>query len=228
MVILFRPGKKQKGEELPPMPTDWPRIRFAASIAIYGAALGAASIIVNFLSQSNDPRHMGLGASLLFGTGGAVAGTIITLPFAFLLYGSPGRLLIRKRESRNLLMWIALGLGYGFFFPMVMGGFFLPMNNIFLDFGNGVLSVPNVSTKVLDLSTGLWPALAIFLGYRIFFTGIIAGVLFAPGAWVIDKVNASADPITARYGAWVVAGGLAALILAFAAFVPETTLAKLG
>ena len=214
-------------------PTDWSRIRFAACVALYGSALGAAAVLVNFLSQDISPvydtERMSLARSLVFATGGALAGIVVTAPAAYWLYGSRRTFSTRRRKSRGFFVWAVLGAGYGFVFPLVMGGFFLPFSGYILDWSNGILSVPDILIENFDLITGRWIPLALVFGAgRLFFTSLIAGAVFWPGAWLIDKFNASAHPATARYGSWAMAVGLSGLVIAFAAFAPELTLSKLG
>ena len=59
-------------------------------------------------------------------------------------------------------------------------------------------------------------------------TGLLSGVVFALGAWLIDTANASARLNTSRYGTYAIMVALSALIAAGTALVPPATLAKLG
>ena len=186
-------------------PRDTRRVRFAASIAVYGGAIGAAAILVNFLSQVDvyqAPERLALGPSAMFAISGFLAGGMITWPTAFWIYGGLGFFYPKLRESRSLLVWGLLGFCYGVLFPLVMGALFLPVTLVFVDFANGLVSVPGLLTRFIDLATGLWAAVAFTFGFRLFFTGLMAGGLFGVGAWIIDNFNTSADPMTAKYGAW--------------------------
>ncbi len=224
-------------QELGAAPVYWSRIRFAACVAIYGGALGTMAALVNFLSHDvpphlshlYDPERMSLSRSLVFGTGGALAGIVVTAPAAYWLHGGRRTFSNRSRKSRGFFTWAVLGVGYGLAFPLVMGGLFLPLSGFFLDWTNGILSVPDVLVKNFDLFTGRGFTLALIFGVgRLFFTGLIAGTVFWPGAWLIDRFNASAHPWTARFGTWAMAGVLSGLVIAFVALAPELTLSKLG
>ena len=212
-------------------PVDWPRIRFAACLAVYGAAIGAAAVLVNFLSQGDPlevPQHMPFGPALLFSSAAALAGIVITGPVSYWLYGQAPVFYANKyREPRSFLVWTALGLGYGLLFPLLMGAYFLPMSFRFLDFVNGILNVPELVSSGIDLVL-MSPFFSVILGFQLFFTGLIAGVLFGVGAWVIDRFNTSADPATARYGTWAMALALSAIVIAIVAFGPVSTLSRLG
>ena len=59
-------------------------------------------------------------------------------------------------------------------------------------------------------------------------TGLLAGVVFALGAWMIDAANSSASLKVSRYGTYAITVTLSALIAAGTALVPPATLAKLG
>ena len=210
---------------------DWRRVRFTACVGLYGGILGAAAILVNFISQvrfPNVPEHLPTLQSLVFSTGGFTAGAILTAPFAYWIHGP--RYVIypqRLRDPRGMLLWFVLGTFYGIVYSMIVGGIFLPTSLNILDFIGGYISVP----KLLMLSAEMMArflSLAVSLGGRILFTGLFAGVVFGGGAWVIDRFNASRDPTTARYGAWGIALALCAGIMIIVLFVPETTLAWFG
>ena len=215
------------------LPRDWARIRFTASVTLYGAALGAAVVTVNLLSQQadliGDPERLSLGRSLVLGTGGALAGLTITAPFAFWTFGArPTFAATRARQPRTFLVWLVLGLCYGIAFPLALGAFFLPTSANFLDFFTGGMSLPAMWVRSIDLVTGRGAAFAFLFGIRFMFTGLAGGVLFGAGGWIIDRFSTSADPTTARYGAWATALVLSTLVIITAAFAPELALTKLG
>jgi hypothetical protein len=215
------------------LPRDWARLRFTASVSLYGAALGAALVNVSLLSQQTelvgDPERLSLGLSLVYGTAGALAGLTITAPFAFWTFGArPTFATTRARRPRTFLVWLALGLGYGIAFPLALGAFFLPASANFLDFFEGMMSLPSMLVRSLDLVTGRAAAFVFVFGIRFMFTGLAGGAVFGVGGWIIDRFSTSADPTTARYGAWAITLVLSALVIITAAFAPELALAKLG
>ena len=212
--------------------TDWERLRFAACVSIYGAAIGAAAILVNLLSHTEAleiPQHLPLGRSLLLGITGALAGVAITLPVAYWIYGGV-RVFARKkeREARGIRTWVVLGIGFGFVYSLVMGAYFLSTSADLMRFSDGELTLSELGIRYLDVTAGRWVVLAHVLGMRLLFTGFVAGLLFGPGAWAINRFSTSADPSTARYGSWVIALALAGMVITVAAFAPETTLARFG
>lgn len=211
--------------------TDWPRIRFAATLTLYGAALGAAAIIINFLSQTpgtDEPRHMPFALSFMFGVYGAMAGGLITGPTVYWMYGGIGYFYVKVREPRGFIIWSFLGFCYGIVFLLVMGGVFLPVGALLANFYDGLVSIPGLVNQAIDLLTARWAPLALVLGFRLFFTGLLAGGLFALGAWVIDRFNTSEDAATARYGPWAIALALSISVIAASIFGPVELLAKLG
>lgn len=218
-------------EKADPQP-DRARIRFALTVTIYGATVGAMALLVNLLSQAQFEHvaaHMPWPKTALFGVAGAIGGVVTAGPFAYWLYGrAPSFRKEDDRSARSLLIWVILGFMFGFVYPLVMGGFFLPMAFGLLDFFTGATSVPNLLVDTFDLLTGQWPGLAIILGFRLFFTGLYAGLVFGVGAWVIDRFNASADSTTATYGPWAMSVALSAGLMALVLLGPESTLSKLG
>jgi hypothetical protein len=75
-----------------------------------------------------------------------------------------------------------------------------------------------------------------FQGIRSFFiegalaiyTWLLAGALFGTGAWIIDKLNASPNPIASKYGAWAFAISMGMIVAAIAAFGPPEILRNFG
>ena len=210
--------------------TDWRRIRFGATLAIYGGAVGAFAVLVNLLSRAPayDLQRLEFGPSIVFGLSGFLAGSQLAGPTAYWSYGGLGFFYPKLRQARGLLAWVFLGFAYGVVFPLLMGALFLPVTLVFVDFVQGLVSVPDLLYRMLALASGAWPTLAVTVGFKLFFSGFIAGGLFALGSWAIDYFNTSADPATAKYGAWAMALALSVLIIAVAAFGPLETLSKLG
>lgn len=210
---------------------DWERIRFALSIGLYGGVVGAGTVLVNFLSQADFPdlpERLPAFQSALFSIAGFWAGGIITYFASYWILGpfqefGP----FKKRDHRRLPIWFFLGFSYGVLFSIIMGGIFLPITFNFLDFINGLISVPQLLIRTSDLLIA-WPALALVLGTRLLFTGLIAGVVFGGGAWIVDRFNASDHPKMAKYGPPVVSVVLSIIIVVVVAFVPESTLSRLG
>ena len=189
-----------------------PRLRFAFTVGIYGAAVGAFAIIVNFLSQTRfplEPQHMTMGRTVLFSISGGIGGFLVTVPFAFWMYASPSALYEDTfRKPFGIVAWIFLGLGFGLVYPLLMGAYLLPTTFNLLDFATGFATPRQVLNGSADTII-VGPYLAIVLGVEFFFTGLFAGVLFGAGGWVVDQFNSSADQATAKYGSWAIALSLA-------------------
>ena len=211
---------------------DWERIRFAACMAVYGATIGGCAILVNFLSRTqfpDIPEHMGLGASLFFASAGALAGAIMTAPLAYWMYGGLPTFSFTpypKRGPRSVVAWTVLGFGYGLALPLILG-ILLPVWLRFFTFYGGAISVVTLVSSLIDLTIGSL-YLAPLFGFEYFFTSLVAGVLFAVGALLIDVFNSSKDRVTAKYGSLSMALGLSVLVVVLLVVVPETSLARLG
>ena len=219
-------------QELQGIDYDLERIRFAAGITIYGASIGACAILINFLSRvqfPGVPEHLGLGASIFFGSAGAFAGSVIIAPIAYWLYGGLPTFKftpVPKRGPRSIVAWGQLGVGYGLLLPILLG-VILPLWFRFFAFYEGGINMPTLISSLIDLTIGSIYLAPIF-GLEYFFTSIVAGVLFAVGALIIDIFNSSQDRATAQYGSWIIMIGLCALLIALLIIVPETKLAKIG
>ena len=212
-------------------PADWPRIRFAAGIAMFGAAVGSVAVLVNVLSSIpfyKDAGHMALVPSLFLAISGALAGALVTAPFAYHMYGDVPVLEPKKtRKPRNLPIWWVLGVGYGLLYPMVMGAFFLPAAIVLRLLISGILGPVDVINELMEI---LMASLlrAVTVGGPMLFTSAIAGVVFGTGAWVIDQVNASSDRRISAYGTWAVSALLATTVVVLVFAVSPETLRGLG
>jgi MFS family permease len=211
---------------------DWERIRFAACMAFYGATIGGCAILVNFLSRAqfpDVPEHMGLGTSLFFASAGGFAGAVMTAPLAYWLYGGLPTFAFTphpKRGPRSVMAWALFGFGYGLALPLILG-ILLPVWFRFFAFYGGAISMVTLASSLIDLTIGSL-YLAPLFGFEYFFTSLVAGVLFAVGALVIDLFNSSKDRATAKYGSLSMTIGLSVLVVILLVVVPETSLARLG
>ncbi len=211
---------------------DWERIRFAACMAVYGATIGGCAILVNFLSRAqfpDVPEHMSIGASLFFASAGGLSGALLTAPLAYWMYGGLPTFSFTpypKRGPRSVMAWAILGCGYGLALPLLLG-IILPIWLRFFAFYGGAISMVTLMSSLIDLTIGSL-YLAPLFGFEYFFTSLVAGVLFAVGALLIDVFNSSKDRATAKYGSLSMAIGLSLLVVVLLVVVPETSLARLG
>ena len=211
---------------------DLERIRFAACMAIYGATIGACAILVKFLSRTQFPgvpEHLDLGTSLFFGSAGAFAGSVMTGPIAYWLYGGLPTFKFTprpKRGPRNIVVWGQFGVGFGLLLPILLG-LMLPLWFRFFAFYQGAINMPTLMSSLIDLTIGSLYMAPIF-GLEYFFTSIVAGVLFAAGALIIDIFNSSKDRVTTQFASWIVTIGICSLLIALLIVIPEVTLAKVG
>ncbi|MCH2320481.1 MAG: hypothetical protein MK384_02365 [SAR202 cluster bacterium] len=210
---------------------DWARWRFAAALALFAGGLGAASIIVNFLTQFEgigELEKITFGQGLLFGFGGALAGMVLAGPFGFWVYGARATFTNRRREPRKIWVWLIIGGAFTLFYALIMGGFFLPTSQYFYLFFSSIYSVPNLVAKIFDLFTGVFVSLAVLNSFKLLYTAAVAGVLFGPGAWLIDRFNTSSHPPTSRYGPFVTASVIGLIVIGLATLAPPDLVARLG
>jgi len=198
------------------------RIRLAASVTVYASGLGAAAILVSIITRTDiydEPEHLTLIPSVVFSLVGALAAALVT-PLAIYHVRD------RANESGRLLTWLALGLGFGLLWPFVTGAF-IPLSLVLISLAEGLIDFRELPSQALD---------ATLSGIRSFFvegalglyTGLPAGALFGTGAWVIDRMNASQNPIASKYGTWAIALSLGSTVLALAVFGPPETLRRLA
>ena len=198
------------------------RIRLTVSVSAYGTALGAAAILISIIARTgiyDDAEHLTFVPSVLSALTGALAVALFT-PLA--IYHARDR----ANESSGLLIWLALGLGFGLTSSFVTGGL-LPLSAVALSFAEGVVGLGELPSLVFE---------AALRGIRSFYiegalallTWLLAGALFGIGGWAMDKLNASSNVAASRYGTWAIALALGSTAVAIAVFGPPETLRKLG
>ncbi|MGQ4810019.1 hypothetical protein NKDENANG_03463 [Candidatus Entotheonellaceae bacterium PAL068K] len=198
------------------------RRRLIKCETLYGGALGAATLLVSFLAQTpfpKTPERMALLPSAILSSSGGVAGGILAGLTTYWMAQNTDR-------ARHPLAWMALGWGYGVLLPFCTG-MFLPVCSVFLNRSLGVIARSEIAPQVLNALFRA-PATAFVHGAFGLYTGLLAGVCFGTGAWLIDRANTASNPMVSQYGTYTLALVLAIAVVAVAAFVPPVTLAKLG
>ena len=206
----------------PIWPTTRQRITLEACVTIYAAALGGSAVLVYFMVRTEaweEPVHLALVPATFVSLFGAIAAVLLTWPVVHQL--SDG-----AQKPQGLLLWLVFGIGYGLLLPPLTGAF-LPMSVVFIDLSLGIIELGEVPSEFVDAMFRS-PLNAILYGSLAIVNGLFAGALFSSGAWLIDRLNASAHPAISGRGPWAVAFLLGGTIIALAAFGPPETLARLG
>lgn len=210
-------GKLERQEEM-----EDRRLRLIKCETLYGGALGAATLLISFLAQTpfpKTPERMALLPSAILSSGGVVAGGILAGLTTYWVAQ-------RTDKARHPLTWMALGCGYGVLLPFCTG-MFLPVCSVFLNRALGVIARSEIAPQVLNALFRA-PVSAFVHGAFGLYTGLLAGVCFGTGAWLIDRANTASNPMVAHYGTYALALVLALAVVAVAAFVSPVTLAQLG
>ena len=210
---------------------DWPRLSYTASVASYAGAVGAAVVVVNLLSRTPiflEPERLPLVPAVVLSSGSAMAAVFLVAPIAYWLYGD--RPALDKNAHRNplgILIWLALGVIYGVFQPLLAGGIFIPLSRLFFGFYEGMLGSVDLLNGSIDIIFSA-PIRAATTGAPLLLTSLIVAPVFAAGAWAIDRMNASRNPYVSSYVSWVAGLILVGVVLGIAVFGPADLLAKLG
>ena len=217
---------------------EWPRKRFSATIGLFGACLGVAAILISFMSPDSGllesaPRNQQnmsdyiwqasqdttlLRMSIL-AISGIMGGAFITIPIAYWWFGNKPTFSAYSKKTidpRGIPFWLLMGLMYGITFPLIVGAYFLPFGREFILFLTGLTSVPELVISQTDLFTGKWLRFMFIVGARLLFAGLIAGFIFAPGGWIIDKFVTSSNQNSSRYTSWIICIIMSLGVLIFA------------
>lgn len=209
-----------------------PRWRFAASLGLYGAALGAAVVISNVVGLTSkfavDADALPPEDILYFMIVGGISG--------FAVAGLTGYLINRStrafasstpRHALGILPWAALGATYWVAFSLLVGGIALPQANVVLAYVDGAIPFVDFVGFSLDTIFGV-PFRMVSEGGRFMYTAIPAGLAFALGGWIIDRLAVSTNEPLARYGSSLAAVLLSAIVVAAVLLLPPTILWHIG
>ena len=200
------------------------RGRLVASLALYGAALGASAFIVNRLARMDRPQtpeHMSADATAIMSAGAAIVCGILAA--LIVLWMSSG---FERRGARNPLVWLAAGFGFGILSPAVTGAA-LPMSIMFLEWRTGVVTAGEIPMGVLS-SLMLAPNSVFLQGVFGIFTGLLAGALWGIGAIPIDFAANARNRAVAASGPWLIAIVLSAIFYGVSVLAPAEWLARFG
>ena len=167
----------------------------------------------------DEAGHLPLIPALFSALTGAVAVFIVT---PLVIYHARDR----ANEASGLLIWLLLGLGFGLASSFVTG-LLIPLSVVTISLAEGVAGVGELPS--LAFEAALRGIRSFYIeGALAIFTWLLAGALFGVGAWIIDRLNASPNPIASKYGTWAVSLSLGLTVLAYAAFGPPETLRNFG
>lgn len=198
------------------------RIRLTASVTVYGIALGAAAVLISIIARTGvfeEAEHLAPIPAVFSALMGALTALIIT-PLA--IYHARDR----ADESSGLLIWLAIGLGFGVASSFLAGGL-IPLNVVVISLAEGAVGIGELPS--LALEAALRGIRSFYVeGALAIYTWLLAGALFGIGAWIIDRLNASPYPVASKYGTWAVALSLGVTVVAVAAAGSPEALRKLG
>ena len=200
------------------------RLRLIVSVALYGGALGGASLLVNFLARTDPPhvpQHMPADATILLSSG-AVTMCAILAGLMTLWMSNPQE----RERARGLLVWLLAGFGFGVLSPVFTGAV-LPLAMMFLATLNGDLPA---SDFLVHAASALLQAPSFAFTHGVFglFTGLMAGALFGVGAWLVDMAAHYSDRKVSAYAPYAISVSLSLLFYGISAFGPPETLARFG
>lgn len=215
-----------------PREDTWPRWRFAASLGLYGAALGAFVVVTNVVGLTSkfavDADALPPDDILYFMAVGGLTGLVVAGLAGYLINRS-SRAFVSSvpRHALGILPWAAIGATYWVAFSLLLGGVTLPQANVVLAYVDGAIPFVDFVGFTLDTIFGV-PFRMVSEGGRFMYTAISAGLLFAIGGWLIDRLAASANEYVARYGAPLLAVLLSAVVITCVLVLPPSVLWHVG
>ena len=215
-----------------PREDTWPRWRFAASIGLYGAALGAFVVVTNIVGLTSkfavDADALPPSDILYFMIVGGLSGLVVAGIAGYLMNRSSRAFASSTpRHPLGILPWAAIGAAWWVAFSLLLGGVMLPQANVVLAYVDGAIPFLDFVGFTLDTIFGV-PFRMVSEGGRFMYTAIPAGLAFALGGWLIDRLAVSAHEPTARYGSPVAAALLSAIVIAGILLLPPTVLWHIG
>ena len=215
-----------------PREDTWPRWRFAASIGLYGAALGASVVVTNIVGLTSkfavDADALPPSDILYFMIVGGLSGLVVAGIAGYLMNRSSRAFASSTpRHPLGILPWAAIGAAWWVAFSLLLGGVMLPQANVVLAYVDGAIPFLDFVGFTLDTIFGV-PFRMVSEGGRFMYTAIPAGLAFALGGWLIDRLAVSAHEPTARYGPPLLAALLSAIVIAGVLILPPSVLWHIG
>ncbi len=209
-----------------------PRWRFAASLGLFGAALGGAVVITNVVGLTSkfsaDADALPPDDVVYFMLVGGVTGLVIAGFIGFLINRSTRAFeSSTPRHALGILPWAAIGATYWVVFSLLLGGVALPQANVVMAYLDGAIPFVDFLGFSLDTVFGI-PFRMVSEGGQFMYTAISAALLFAVGGWAIDRLAALSNAHAARYGPPLLAIGLSATIVALLLVLPPSVLWHIG
>ena len=159
------------------------QVRLVRSLVLYGMLLTAAAAMVASIYSpgiDQDPRRLiGMNA-----VGTMVGGCLFTLIFLLPVLRWIGS---RAEESRILPIWLFVGFTYGIFTVFLIGAS-LPF--VFA-FQINMLDFRSLGKLIDDLIDAIFrmPLSSFTFGVFALYIGLIAGIIYGIGGWIIDMLN---------------------------------------
>ena len=172
-----------------------------------------------------DPVRLGGTDGFFIYASGVASGAALVVPMAYWAHGGKGISSLARR-GLGLPQWVLLAVGYAIFFPLLIGGFFLPFSLLFLSLVTGVIEPSGVLYAAADTLL-LSPLRGLATGASFLYSALWCSILFFLGAVSMDRLDAGARR-RRHMVRWTTALALSALVVAAAAAAPATLLAGLG
>ena len=209
-----------------------PRWRFAASLGLYGAALGAFVVVSNVVGLTSkfavDADALPPDDIVYFMLVGGLTGLVVAGLTGYLINRSTRAFeTSTPRHALGILPWAAIGGVYWVAFSLLVGGITLPQANVVLAYVDGAIPFVDFVGFTLDTIFGV-PFRMVSEGGRFMYTAIPAGLAFALGGWLIDRLAVSANAPAARYGSPLVAVLLSAIVVVAVLLLPPPVLWHIG
>jgi TRAP-type C4-dicarboxylate transport system permease small subunit len=115
---------------------------------------------------------------------------------------------------------------FGLLLPFVTGAL-LPASHVFLGLSLGVIQSGELISGLLSSIFRMPVEIIVHVAQGIL-TGMLIGVVFGVGAWILDRINWSRSTVVADIGSWTVAIVLGTGAVLLALFGSPDTLARLG
>jgi uncharacterized membrane protein len=185
------------------------------------AALGAAATLITFVIStdiSREPEHLAFAPAMFFGATGGIAGALIVWPIISWLS--------KDNAAHSFREWMLAGVVFGLLLPFVTGAL-LPASHVFLGLSLGVIQSGELISGLLSSIFRMPVEIIVHVAQGIL-TGMLIGVVFGVGAWILDRINWSRSTVVADIGSWTVAIVLGTGAVLLALFGSPDTLARLG
>ena len=197
--------------------------RLIILVTVYGSALGSLPVIVHMINATRpshwqEAQHMGFWPTLLLGGIGILGAFLLVRPLL-------KRFLKRSADRYGLFLWTCMAIIFALFVGPITG-LLLPFGLVAVFTLLGDLPISNFPSGLLGAVFRI-PHHLIVYSTSAFYSGLVSGVLFGLGGFLIYQTNAVKNENISKYGAFTLTLILVTALVFLLSYLDAETISRI-